>query len=163
MNQITWIKNIKSDRNYTTVNNKTLVISVINYTGNETIFTLLVYEKIPKSVAGNIINITFSSNNYLVVKEDPEVVFIFENITNLTDISFNYTVDKAIGLYDFYDYNDPVVLTTNKSLVSSFDNFNNTGFFGINAELIIYISIVVIILVLFLSVILLVLRKRVKN
>jgi major intracellular serine protease len=157
------VKNIKSDRNYTTVNNKTLVISVINYTGNETIFTLLVYEKIPKSVAGNIINITFSSNNYLVVKEDPEVVFIFENITNLTDISFNYTVDKAIGLYDFYDYNDPVVLTTNKSLVSSFDNFHNTGFFGINAELIIYISIVVIILVLFLSVILLVLRKRVKN
>jgi len=147
-------KGVVFDRVFNVTGTKTIVSSFINYTG-ENVSSLLVYEKIPKAIANSTKEINFGNLNYIIIKEDPEVVFVFNNISKYDAVNYSYIVDKNTTNYEQFDYSDPLILVTNNGL-SELTNNN----LSLRSSLLIgVISLSVIILLFTLVVVFFALRK----
>jgi len=89
-------QNTVLSRNFRALNGKSTMTLKVTYNGQKTVENLVLYDKVPKSFAGNASDIMISAPGATVkiVKEDPEFAFIYPKVTPGQELTVTYDINE---------------------------------------------------------------------
>ena len=118
------VENANVNRKLTSSEDSSEVIVNIKYSGDKTINNFLFYDEIPKSFAADISKIdmrAIGSKNITIVKEDPIILFLYENINPGKEFEISYIVNEKVDVNVLDEFNEPILLKKLESEIKVFE------------------------------------------